>query len=67
MTPLRTTLPAFRDVTEEPWYATYDNVRILCRWLVHHEGYNANELLGVIDKPWNWTDEWSEYQKGATT
>ena len=53
----------FRDVTDEPWYANWDNVIALGRWLVDEHGFNGPQLLAYFSKSWNWSTEWREYQE----
>ena len=39
------------------WWATPANLHTLCRYLVEELGFDADDLLGAIEKPWNWGDE----------
>ena len=48
---------------EEVWYDDRNKLYELCQHLVDEEGYNAENLLEIIEKPWKWTPEWDEYEK----
>lgn len=39
---------------DSEWWEDWGNVVLVCRYLVREEGFEADELLGVIEKPWNW-------------
>jgi len=34
------------------------NLYQLCEWLVSELAYDADDLLQVVEKPWNWEREW---------
>lgn len=34
------------------------NLYQLCHWLVSEHCYDAEDILQVIEKPWNWEREW---------
>lgn len=44
------------------WAATYENVVNLADWLVAEKGYDAEELLDFIRKPWHYDTEWEAYK-----
>lgn len=41
------------------WHTEWDQVSLLCKYLVHTLGFSAEELLAVLEEPWNWTDEYA--------
>lgn len=41
----------------EQWHAS---LVVLCRYLVKERGFDADEILAVIEKPWRWLDEYRE-------
>lgn len=52
------------DVGERvPWFATYDNIVALARFLVHERDFSTDLLLEFIEKPYNWGDQWIEYRQ----
>lgn len=44
------------------WYERHDNVAAVAHYLVEEEGWTAEQLLGFLDKPWNWSEKWEELQ-----
>ena len=42
------------------WWASPHNMHTLCRYLVEECTFSAEQLLGVIEKPWNWRVEFHE-------
>ncbi len=42
---------------------THDYFRGFCRWLVHDEMFNAEQLLEVVEKPWKWTAEFLQWME----
>jgi hypothetical protein len=40
------------------WWASHDNLHDLALYLVTIEGYDAHDLLDVIERPWKWSNEW---------
>lgn len=40
------------------WHETYDNVVAFARHLAEDEMWTAKELIGYLEKPWKWTDEY---------
>lgn len=47
---------------DRPWYMDHDNISHFCYWLVHSRDFTAKELLGVIEKPYNWSYEYRQMQ-----
>ena len=43
------------------WHETYRNVVAVARLLVE-EGWTAEQLLGFLEKPWNWPEKWEEVE-----
>lgn len=42
------------------WYEIHDNQIKLTRYLVRVEDFTAEQLLGVIEKPWKWERQFNE-------
>lgn len=51
--------------TTKQWHEEPGNVARLCKWLVNVQGFEAADLLGVLEKPWNWGAEFEAMQKEA--
>lgn len=43
----------------DSWHASYDNISRLCRWLVTKRNFDVDAVLGYIEKPWHYRDEWA--------
>lgn len=52
--------PITADALPPDWHASHDNLCLLCRYLVEMADFSSRELLGVIEKPWNWKHEFVE-------
>lgn len=46
----------------EPWYESYASVVALARYLADERDYTADQLLGYLMSPWNWSREYGEYR-----
>ena len=46
------------------WYDGYSDIVEFAHYLVEEQQYKAGELLGYLDKPWNWQNEYDEWQEG---
>lgn len=44
----------------DPWYSDYRNIVELADWMVHAEGYTAEQLLWFIERPYRYTEEWNQ-------
>jgi hypothetical protein len=51
-------------MTDEHWSETHDNIVALATHLVHEEGWDAHQLLELIEKPWHFDAEWTAYKEG---
>ena len=45
-------------MTELHWWDTHDNLVTLLHYLNDHEGYDTDEVIAAVEKPWKYTDEW---------
>lgn len=62
MTAADTITAAARELAEQytlPWHCDHDEMCRLARWLVKNEGYDVEQLLGYVESPWKWGDEYA--------
>ena len=41
---------------------SYDKLIAFARWLYQERNFDAEELLAMLEKPWNWQTEYDEWQ-----
>jgi|1185.fasta_scaffold1035374_1 hypothetical protein len=46
----------------DEWYADVRNLHDLAEWLVRHHGYDVENVLELLDKPYHWTAEWEQFR-----
>lgn len=44
------------------WYTDPSNVAQLYRYLADQQRIDRDDIADLIERPWRWTPEWSEYR-----
>lgn len=52
---------------QQPWFTDYPNIVNFARHLVREEGFTADQLLGVLEHPNRWSEEFERFSKTART
>lgn len=47
------------------WWADHRNLAAFCRHLVREEGYEIDEIVDVLEKPWHWSPEYKLFRAGV--
>jgi hypothetical protein len=47
---------------DDNWWQSHLNLHDLCRDLAEHHDYDLNDVLGVIEKPWHFDEEWQRFE-----
>ncbi len=48
---------------EKLWCEDWSAVVALGEWMIEEDKIDLDNLWSYLRKPWNWTDEWSEFLK----
>lgn len=49
------------------WYDNHINIYQLAIWLIENDDcfWSAEDVLRLIEKPWQWVDEWEAFQRAT--
>jgi hypothetical protein len=54
------------DQSDWHWWDDSGNIAALLRWLRDGDGIALDEAIYVVEKPWNWEEEWQAMQAAQT-